>query len=222
MASSLLELRRQAGFATAKEFAAAEGIAEATYARYESSPEKIPTKAAWQLADRFGVSIDVIVGHADVDVASLKGDVQAVFDHLSKQSQASALDYLMFLAKRDEDMAAAEREEERRRYDAVCYRMEQLFLAKLERNDEDLFAFGTPEQIRAAFEEFVEKRADERQEPGARDSVAQIMAAYDRTHGSFRYGNMTVLTSEVDLRKPHVFVEYESATGKEASKKGKA
>lgn len=209
MASSLLELRRQAGFATAKEFAQAEGIAEATYARYESSPEKIPTKAAWQLADRFGVSIDVIVGHADVDVASLKGDVQAVFDHLSRRSQASALDYLMFLAKRDEDMAAAEREEEARRYDAVSYRMEQLFLAKLERTDGDLFAFGTPEQIRAAFEEFVSKRADERQEPGVRDSVAQIMAAYDRAHGSFRHGGMTVLTSEVDLRNPHVRAEWE-------------
>ena len=209
MASSLLELRRQAGFSTAKEFAAAEGIAEATYARYESSPEKIPTKAAWQLADRFGVSIDVIVGHADVDVASLKGDVQAVFDHLSARSQASALDYLMFLAKRDEDMAAAEREEQVRRYDAVSYRMEQLFLAKLERNDEQLFVFGTPEQIRAAFQEFVEKRADERQEPGVRDSVAQIMAAYDRAHGNFRAGGMTVLTSEVDLRNPHVRAEWE-------------
>ena len=162
MASSLLELRRQAGYATAKEFAQEAGIAEATYARYESSPEKIPTRAAWQLADRFGVSIDVIVGHADVDVSALKGDVQAVFDHLSKRSQASALDYLAFLARRDEDAARAEREEESRRYDAACYRMEQLFLARLERTDEDLFAFGTPEQLRAAFREYVEKRADER------------------------------------------------------------
>lgn len=209
MASSLLELRRQAGFSTAKEFAQAEGIAEATYARYESSPEKIPTKAAWQLADRFGVSIDVIVGHADVDVAALKGDVQAAFDRLSTRSQASALDYLAFLAKHDEDTARAECEDEARRYDAVSYRMEQLFLAKLERADEQLFAFGTPRQIREAFEEFVEKRADECQDPGARDSVAQIMAAYDRAHGSFRMGGMTVLTSEVDHRNPLVRAEWE-------------
>ena len=209
MASSLLELRRQAGYATAKEFAQEAGIAEATYARYESSPEKIPTKAAWQLADRFGVSIDVIVGHADVDVAALKGDVQAVFDHLSARSQASALDYLMFLAKRDEDEARAEREEELRRYDAVCYRMEQLFLAKLERNDEGLFSFGTPEQLREAFRGYVEQRADERQDPGVRDSVEQIMAAYDRTHGSLRAGGMTLLSSEVDLRNPHVRAEWE-------------
>ena len=209
MASSLLELRRQAGYATAKEFAQEAGIAEATYARYESSPEKIPTRAAWQLADRFGVSIDVIVGHADVDVSALRGDVQAVFDHLSKRSQASALDYLAFLARRDEDMTRAEREEEARRYDAACYRMEQLFLARLERTDEDLFAFGTAEQLRAAFREYVEKRADERQEPGARASVDKIMAAYDRSHGGFRTGGMTVLTSEVDLRNPHVRAEWE-------------
>ena len=213
MASSLLELRRQAGYATAKEFAQEAGIAEATYARYESSPEKIPTRAAWQLADRFGVSIDVIVGHADVDVSALKGDVQAVFDHLSKRSQASALDYLAFLARRDEDAARAEREEESRRYDAACYRMEQLFLARLERTDEDLFAFGTPEQLRAAFREYVEKRADERQEPGARASVDEIMAAYDRSHGGFRMGGMTVLTSEVDLRNPHVRAEWEKGGG---------
>lgn len=213
MASSLLELRRQAGYATAKEFAQAEGIAEATYARYESSPEKIPTRAAWRLADRFGVSIDVIVGHADVDVSALRGDVQAAFDRLSERSRASVLDYLAFLARRDEDMARAEREEESRRYDAVCYRMEQLFLARLERNDENLFAFGTPEQLRAAFREYVEKRADERQEPGADASVDKIMAAYDRTHGSFRMGGMTVLTSEVDLRNPHVRAEWEKGGG---------
>ena len=73
MASALLELRKRAGFKNAKDFAAAEGIAEATYARYESSPEKIPLKSAWQLADRFGVSIDVIVGRRAVDVASLRG-----------------------------------------------------------------------------------------------------------------------------------------------------
>lgn len=204
MASSLLELRRQAGYTTAKEFAAAANIAEATYARYESSPEKIPTKAAWQLADRFGVTIDIIVGHADVDVSALKGEVQAAFDRLSKRSQASALDYLAFLSKCDEDMARAEREGERRRYDAVCYRMEQLFLTKLEHNDEQLFAFGTPEQLREAFLEFVEKRAEEWQDPEVRTSVGKIVEAYDRAHESFQMGSMTVLATEVDLRRPFV------------------
>ena len=209
MASSLLELRKQAGYTTAKEFARAEGIAEATYARYESSPEKIPTKVAWQLADRFGVSIDVIVGHTDVDISSLKGDVQAIFDRLSKHSQASALDYLLFLTKRDGDTARAEQEEENRRCDAVCYRLEHLFLAELESSDEDTFIFGTQDQLREAFFKFVEKRADDWQGPEVLTSIDNIMAAYDRSHGRFRIGTMTVLTSEVDLRNPHVRTEWE-------------
>lgn len=209
MTSSLLELRRQAGYATAKDFARAEGIAEATYARYESNPMKIPTKAAWQLADRFGVSIDIIVGHTDVDVASLRGEVQDVFDGLSRRSQESALDYLAFLAKRDADTSRAERKEEARRYDAVCYRMEQLFLADLERNDRNMFVFGTPEQLREAFATFVKKRADAQQAPDASSSAAQIMAAYDRTHNFFRHDGVTVLTSTVDLGNPNVRAEWE-------------
>ena len=102
MTSALLNLRKQAGFKNAKDFAAAEGIAEATYARYESSPEKIPLKSAWQLADRFGVPIDVIVGRRAVDVASLRGRVQEAYEALSDRSRASLDDYLAFLAQRDE------------------------------------------------------------------------------------------------------------------------
>ena len=123
VASALLELRKRAGFRNAKDFAAAEGIAEATYARYESSPEKIPLKSAWQLADRFGVSIDVIVGREHVDVSDMRGEVQDAYDALSEQSQASARDYLAFLAQRDARNARERETEERRRYDALCYRL---------------------------------------------------------------------------------------------------
>lgn len=191
MASALLELRKQAGFKNAKDFAAAEGIAEATYARYESSPEKIPLKSAWQLADRFGVPIDVIVGRRAVDVASLRGKVQEAYEALSERSRASLDDYLTFLAQRDE-----REERERRRYDIVCYRLEQVFLARLEEGDPDLFAFGTGERMRAAFEAYVNKRADELQEPDARTSAKQIMAAYDRAHSTSRNGDMLVRKSQ--------------------------
>lgn len=191
MASALLELRKRAGFKNAKDFAAAEGIAEATYARYESSPEKIPLKSAWQLADRFGVPIDVIVGRRAVDVASLRGRVQEAYEALSERSRASLDDYLTFLAQRDE-----REERERRRYDAVCYRLEQVFLAGLEKGDPDLFAFGTGERMRAAFEAYVNKRADELQEPDARTSAKQIMAAYDRAHSTSRNGDTLVRKSQ--------------------------
>lgn len=211
MASALLELRKQAGFRNAKDFAAAEGIAEATYARYESSPEKIPLKSAWQLADRFGVSIDVIVGREHVDVASLRGEVQDAYDALSGQSQASVRDYLAFLAQRDAREAREREAEGRRRYDALCYRLEQVFLATIEGSDPDLFAFGTGERLREAFRAFLSERADERQEPEVRTPVERIMAAYDRAHGTLRCGDWTIEYAVTDLRSPAVRAEYEGA-----------
>ena len=196
MASALLELRKRAGFKNAKDFAAAEGIAEATYARYESSPEKIPLKSAWQLADRFGVSIDVIVGRRAVDVASLRGRVQEAYEALSERSRAALDDYLAFLAQRDEREAREREARERRRYDAVCYRLEQVFLAGLEEDNPSLFAFGTDERMRAAFEAYINRRADELQEPDTRTSAKQIMAAYDRAHSTSRNGDTLVRKSQ--------------------------
>ena len=229
MASALLELRKQAGFRNAKDFATAEGIAEATYARYESSPEKIPLKSAWQLADRFGVSIDAIVGREHVDVSSLRGEVQDAYDALSEQSRASVRDYLAFLAQRDARDAREREAEERRRYDALCYRLEQVFLTRLEESDPDLFAFGAGEndilahthemgeKLREAFESYLNERADERQEPEVRASVEQIMAAYDRAHGTVRHGDWTIDYAITDLRNPGVRTECEGAPARKGA-----
>lgn len=67
MASALLQLRKKYGFKNhmiaAKEF----DINPSTYARYELSPEKIPTSAAWKLADYFQVPIDIIVGRQSLN-----------------------------------------------------------------------------------------------------------------------------------------------------------
>lgn len=208
MTSALLNLRKQAGFKNAKDFAAAEGIAEATYARYESSPEKIPLKSAWQLADRFNVSIDVIVGREHVDVASLRGRVQEAYEALSERSRASLDDYLAFLAQRDEREAREREADECRHYDAVCYRLEQVFLSGLEEEDPDLFAFGTGECMRSAFEAFVNRRADELQEPDVRTSAKRIMAAYDRAHSTFRYGDNLVRATTVDICNHYIAVEH--------------
>ena len=217
MASALLELRKQAGFRNAKDFATAEGIAEATYARYESSPEKIPLKSAWQLADRFGVSIDAIVGREHVDVSSLRGEVQDAYDALSEQSRASVRDYLAFLAQRDARDAREREAEERRRYDALCYRLEQVFLTRLEESDPDLFAFGAGEKLREAFESYLNERADERQETEVRASVEQIMAAYDRAHGTVRHGDWTIDYAITDLRNPGVRTECEGAPARKGA-----
>lgn len=211
MASTLLELRKQAGFKNAKDFAVAEGIATATYARYESAPEKIPLKAAWQLADRFGVSIDTIVGREHVDVANLRGEIQDAYDALSRQSQASLLDYLTFLAQRDACEDRKREAEERRHCDALCYRLEQVFLTHLESDDPEVFAFGSGKQLRKKFEEFVAKRAKEHDESGVHASVAQIMAAYDRAHGTIRAGNQILDYTVTNLRNPDIRARYGGA-----------
>lgn len=211
MASTLLELRKQAGFKNAKDFAVAEGIATATYARYESAPEKIPLKAAWQLADRFGVSIDTIVGREHVDVANLRGEVQDAYDALSKQSQASLQDYLTFLAQRDTREDRKHEVEERRRCDVLCYRLEQVFLTKLESEDPDFFAFASGKQLRKKFEEFVTDRAKEHDESGTSASASKIMAAYDRTHGTIKTGNQTLDYTVTDLRNPDIRARYGGA-----------
>lgn len=106
-------------------------------------------------------------------------------------SRASLNDYLAFLAQRDEHEAR-----ERRLYDVVCCHLEQVFLAGLEEDDPNLFAFGTGERMRAAFEVYINRRADELQEPDAHTSAKQIMAAYDRAHSTSRNGDMLVRKSQ--------------------------
>ncbi len=95
----------------------------------------------------------------------------------------------------------------RSRYYTLCYRLEQVFLSKLEESDPDLFVFGAGECMRKAFEKFLSRRIDERQEPEVRDSVAQIMAAYDRAHGTFQHGEWTIDYEITDLRNPRIRME---------------
>lgn len=69
---TLQRLRREAGYSSAKEFAAVLNIPSSTYSRYERAPEGpnsgIPLPAAWAMADELGVSIDLVVGRDDIDV----------------------------------------------------------------------------------------------------------------------------------------------------------
>ena len=57
---TLQRLRREAGYASAKEFAAVLNIPNSTYSRYERAPEGpnsgIPLSAAWAMADELGSS----------------------------------------------------------------------------------------------------------------------------------------------------------------------
>lgn len=197
MASALLELRKQAGFKNAKDFAAAEGIAEATYTRYESNPDKIPLKSAWQLADRFDVPIDVIVGRQANAITTKHGRIQEAYDTLDPRLQNSFNDYLDYLTERNVQLRDKRMAAELRRYDAACYRLEQLFYAQQDNNGEFL-VFAEPEEVRARFKQFVEKRACRGHEPNTRTSVDAIMKAYDRTHSVFDFDGLKVCCSESD------------------------
>ncbi len=68
---TLQRLRREAGYATAKDFAAEVGVPASTYSRYERAPEGpdcgIPLPSAWAMADALGCSIDVLVGRVGID-----------------------------------------------------------------------------------------------------------------------------------------------------------
>ena len=112
MAGGLQELRKRAGHRTAKGFAETMGIPLTTYARYESSPEKIPLAVAWRFADEFGVSIDVVVGREEPAPVEQRGEVQLRYDALAPEYQSSLDDYLGYLTAKNAD-AAKRRADER-------------------------------------------------------------------------------------------------------------
>ena len=197
MASALQDLRKSTGYKTSKEFAALMGIPATTYSRYEGAPEKIPLKTAWALADKLGCSIDLVVGRASLEVPEtgaddLRGPVQRLYDDLSPRLKESLDDYLAFLVAKNADEQKRREAEGRRRYEIIASRLERVFYAELDREDSEELLFGDDARIRAAFEDYVNRRADERQEPEVRSSVPQIMEAYDRLHGTMQVGGITL------------------------------
>lgn len=199
MAGGLQELRKRAGHRTAKGFAETMGIPLTTYARYESSPEKIPLAVAWRFADEFGVSIDVVVGREEPAPVEQRGEVQLRYDALAPEYQSSLDDYLGYLTAKNADAAKRRAEAERRRAEALCARLDSLFLAELDQTEPGFALAATASELRERFKEYLVRRADERQEPEVRDSVGKIMAAYDRTHGEFDCKGMMIRYTEVDM-----------------------
>lgn len=186
--STLQEIRRQAGYRSAREFADAAGIPQTTYARWESQPEKIPTEKAWELADRLGSTIDAVVGRASLDDEAPGARVRRAYEALSPQSRRTIDDVMGFLAQRERESARREAHEEMRRWLMLC----RQYLAAFERDRENeagfavLQTFGSPEEKREAFEAYIVQRAEEARDPDdeeapSRDagSVAKIMEAYD-------------------------------------------
>lgn len=234
MASRLLEIRKAAGYATAKEFAEAAGIPQTTYTRYESSPERIPLRVAWDLADRFSVSIDQIVGRDTEAKGDPRGPQQRAFDALSPRSQEEAADFMAYLADRDERDAEAQAERARRRWEVIESRIDRAFLSRMaqdveEGRDSPLLT-ATDAELAEAFEGFARdwvvgsERPLNPFAPEVRDeeALAEVMAAYGRMHGSYvDERGMTVVWSE----EAGPYYEYDStafhARGRAGGKGGR-
>lgn len=101
--SSLKDVRKAAGFKTAKDFALSVGIPQTTYARYEQKPNHIPTITAINLADYFNVPLDTIIGRKCY-TRSGAGAQQALYDSLSPRGKAEVDKFLAFQAWSDGNM----------------------------------------------------------------------------------------------------------------------
>lgn len=87
MPNSLQNLRKEAGYRTAKDFAEAVDIPAPTYTRYEQEPAKIPIERAWIIADFLGCTIDAVVGRTPIKPSEMRGPVQRVYDALSDKNK---------------------------------------------------------------------------------------------------------------------------------------
>ena len=160
MAKNITELRREAGYRSGREFAAALGIAPSTYARYEQQPDSIPLRQAWAIADRLGCTIDMVVGREPVDAGAMRGDVQRFYDGLDRDSRErfdDFIDYMRFRTSRARERRDLERIREAR---MLLRHYERLFV--IESLDDqglaDLVVFGSDDERRSAFESYLRTR----------------------------------------------------------------
>lgn len=103
----LAQLRKAAGYRSAREFAATLGIPSTTYSRWERSAgdpsAPIPLHAAWAMADRLGCTIDAVVGRTTEDPDR---DLNAEYAALSESGRERLDEYLQFLGFRDRMIAS--------------------------------------------------------------------------------------------------------------------
>ena len=119
MPNSLQNLRKEAGYRTAKDFAEAVDIPAPTYTRYEQEPAKIPIERAWIIADFLGCTIDAVVGRTPIKPSEMRGPVQRVYDALSDKNKGLLDDYLDYIQYKDGKEQARDRAQDQRRYEEL-------------------------------------------------------------------------------------------------------
>lgn len=159
MATTLQELRKEAGYRTAKDFAEALDVPPTTYARYEQSPDKIPLKQAWLIADKLDCSIDAVVGREHVEVSEMRGEIQRFYDDVSDENKHLLDEFIDFIKSKERSAQHRKRFAEERRYEELVRHYNRLFFESKE-FDED-FAnqalFGDPFRAKSEFMQFVEE-----------------------------------------------------------------
>ena len=163
MAKNIQDLRREAGYRSAKDFAAAMGIALSTYNRYENQPEAIPLKQAWAIADFLGCSIDMVVGREPVSASDMRGDVQKAYDALSDDGRRMIDEYLEFVQLKDAKADRRRRDAEASRYLSIAKRYLRMFWQNLDEGMGfgEAVGFDTEAEERDAFRSFVSDKAAE-------------------------------------------------------------
>lgn len=129
MTKTLQDLRREAGYKSAKDFAEAVGISESSYSRYEANPENINMKAAIKLADFLGCSLDMIMGREPVTIEDMRGDVQKFYDSLTPKSKELFDEFAGFIQLRDIEIREKARQEEVEKYLQIASSFEQRLYA---------------------------------------------------------------------------------------------
>lgn len=162
MAVTLKDLRVKAGFETAKKFAEHMDVPVTTYTRYEQSPDKIPLKAAWTLADHFSCPIDMVVGRDLSDAGLELGEVQRYYNNLGSASKMLFNDFMGFLREREHDGSSEYETASAVMYERYAQRYESMFLqgAAYDVKLSSVMLFGSDDEIRDAFESFVSKNLE--------------------------------------------------------------
>lgn len=123
--NKLQKLRKKAGFETAKAFAQELDVPTSTYARYEQSPDSIPLKAAWKIADILNCSIDEVVGRSTGSNKNESSRIAKRVKGLTRKYRESLLDYLAYLEEKSEEEQEDERKDMKKKIFSLLHQYER-------------------------------------------------------------------------------------------------
>lgn len=161
MPKTIQELRRERGYRSAREFADALGISPSSMSRYDNQPDSIPTKVAWEMADKLGCSIDEVVGRKLV--TSGRSELQEFYDGLHRWNKDLFDEFREFIEAREKRASSLEKTVVERKYERMAQYFERMFFQEFfdHVDVEDLDALDHPWAVRDGIESYVLDRLEE-------------------------------------------------------------